>query len=71
MKAESSKEESSTAAQVDDLDSPAGAIRFLIDCTRVIRKFGGERRQSEAALWRSKLEDRLAELQEAGKGASL
>jgi len=65
--AESPKEEIISATRDRDrdreLDSRAGVIRFLIDCTRVARKFGGPQRRCEAEAWRTRFEARLQELE--------
>jgi|GEM_PF-3673243 len=67
MKAESLKEESVAASREDrdrELDSRAGVLKFLIDASRVVKKFGGPERRCEAEAWRrNKFEARLQELE--------
>jgi hypothetical protein len=60
MNAESSKEEN---ARECDRDSRAGVVKFLIDASRVVKKFGGPQRRCEADAWRVRFEDRLRELE--------
>jgi hypothetical protein len=65
MQADKLKEESYPASRPEcDHDSRAGVVKFLIDASRVVKKFGGPQRRCEADAWQTKFQARLQELEQ-------